>query len=67
MLQSNTFKLKSLVSETDYVKFVKLPSQMISGDLDVQCQKSVIMGWGDQTARINLILVPRFKRKHLLI
>lgn len=32
--------------ETEFVKYVKLPSQMYTGDLDIQCAKSTVMGWG---------------------
>lgn len=32
--------------ETEFVKYVNLPSQMYTGDLDIQCAKSIVMGWG---------------------
>lgn len=39
------------MSETEYVKYVKLPPKLHPGNLDVECAKSVVMGWGAQTDR----------------
>lgn len=32
--------------ETEFVKYIKLPVEVYTGNLDIECARSVVMGWG---------------------